>query len=189
MWLLARLRLLLARRPWLYWLAVGLCAGSAWIAIHGAQARVEAELTSWGETITVWVAEGSTEAGASIRAAPHEYPAAVVPPSAITEAPTGVARRSIAGGEIVVEGDLAGDADPPTGWVVLAVAADLAPVLVPGDSVAVMGNGQRLCDGVVTAVETGEQSGGGIEIAVPADCAGTTTTHLTASTVVLARLP
>ena len=189
MWLLARLRLLLARRPWLYWLAVGLCAASAWLTIHGSQARVEAERSSWGSTITVWVAEGSTEAGASIRAAPHEYPAAVVPPSAITEAPTGVARRSIAAGEILVEGDLAGDADPPTGWVVLAVAADLAPVLVPGDSVAVMGNGQRLCDGLVTAVATEAPSGDGIEIAVPANCAGVTTTHLTAATVVLARLP
>ena len=188
MWLLARLRLLLARRPWLYWLAVGLCAGSAWLTIHGSQARVEAERASWGATLTVWVAEGNTAAGASISAAPHEYPAAVVPPSAIAAEPTGVARRSIAAGEILVEGDLAGDADPPTGWVVLALAADLAPVLVPGDSVAVMGNGQRLCDGLVTAVSTGEPSGGGIEIAVPANCAGVTTTHLTAATVVLARL-
>lgn len=189
MWLLARLRLLLARRPWLYWLAVGLCAGSVWLTIHGSQARVEAERGSWGATITVWVAEENTEAGASIRAAPRGYPAAVVPPSAITEAPTGVARRSIADGEIVVEGDLAGDADPPIGWVVLAVAADLAPVLVPGDSVAVMGNGQRLCDGLVTAVATKAPSGERIEIAVPADCAGATTTHLRAATVVLARLP
>ena len=52
----ARVRHVLARRPWLYWLAVLRLAATAGLVVADAAAGVEAARRSWGATRPVVVA-------------------------------------------------------------------------------------------------------------------------------------
>lgn len=54
--LLARLRRLLARRPWLYWAAVGAVALLIGLQVQAALAAVDHARRDWGTPVTVWVA-------------------------------------------------------------------------------------------------------------------------------------
>ena len=67
--LLPRVRLALARRPWLYWLCVAVCAAVVWFSVAAAQERVSAARDSWGTTRTVWVTTGEVAAGEAVVAA------------------------------------------------------------------------------------------------------------------------
>ncbi|MDO8403127.1 MAG: hypothetical protein Q7T27_06490 [Pseudomonas sp.] len=183
MHLLPRLRLELARRPWLYWSFVGLCALVVWLGIGSADAAARHERARWGTTRTVMVATGSVAAGAPIIAEPAQYPVAIVPPSAVRALPaTAVAAHQIAKGEVVVAGAVADGDDVPSGWVVFAVTGTQPPALVPGDAVALFADGAHWCDGIVAAA-TPEQA----DVGVPTECAEALSAHLAAGTVVLAR--
>lgn len=192
--LLPRLRLVLARRPWLYWLCVAVCAAVVWFSITAAQARVTAARDSWGATRTVWVAAGEVGAGAAVVADARQYPLAVVPAGALTSLPAdAVAARSIGTGEVVVADDLAGESLTPDGWVVFAVPADSAPTLVVLDRVVVFGSGRQWCDGVVVAARSAADPGAvdraGVEVAVPPDCAADVSAQLALGATTLARRP
>ena len=181
--LLPRLRLLLARRPWLYWSAVGACAIAVWVSMSAASAGVERERAEWGTTQRVWVTNGAIGAGEPIRASAHEFPVAMVPADAVDVAPTGVAAHALSAGEVVVPGDFAGDRGLlPLEWLVFAVPVDGGPALAPGDSVAVFGSGQHWCDGVTIA--GGEQA---VEVGVAPECAAAVSAQLALGAVTLAR--
>ena len=183
--LLPRLRMLLARRPWLYWLVVGICALAVWLSVASAQAAVTKERAAWGTTRAVWVASGTIAAGDALHAAVLEYPSAMVPAGALSSLPPGaLAARSVADGEVLVAEDLAVDGLVPPGWVVFAVPLDGAPSMRLGDALTVFGSGQAWCDGIAAA--TNDTA---IDVAVPDDCAGAVSAQLALGAVTLARRP
>lgn len=181
--LLPRVRLLLARRPWLYWLLVGLCAAGVWAGVAGAQAQVARARAGWGSTQRVWVAMADVTAGQALQAAARDYPAAMVPPSALTALPAGsLAAQAVAEGEVLVAGDVRDATTVPGGWLAFAIPADGAPALLAGDRVAVFGSGQQWCEGLVAAA--GDAT---FEVAVPPDCAAALSAQLALGAVTLAR--
>jgi len=185
---LARLRLLLARRPWLYWLMVSLLASATWAAVHSAVAAAEAQRSTWGSTVTVWVAMDDLEAGARWATATRNVPRAVVPAAAVTAPPTGLVGRDVGRGEIITTADMASTA-APDGWVALAVPATGAPALAPGSTVVLFGNGVLLCEGKVAAAPPAGRSDGEeqVDVFLPPECAALTAANLQAGAVVLGR--
>ena len=183
--ILPRLRLLFARRPWLYWLIVGMCAVAVWWSVANTQAEVARERDSWGATRNVWVASGPVAAGEVVQATGNDYPIKMVPASAVSSlAADAVAARSITAGAVVVAADVAVDGLVPADWVVFAVPADGAPTLIAGDAVIVFGSGQAWCEGLATTVNDAM-----VEIAVPDDCAAPMSAQLALGAVTLARRP
>ena len=181
---LPRVRLELARRPWLYWLFAGTCAAFAWAAVAGAQSAADRARQQWGTSRTVYVAAHTLAPGEPLAVVRREYPSAMVPQAAIAEAPEGaVVAHPLAHGEIVTANDLAGDTSAPPNWSVFAVDATGAPALVAGDAVGVFGQGALWCDGVVTAVTTDL-----VEVAVPPSCAEAVSAQVAVGGVVLARV-
>jgi hypothetical protein len=188
--LLARCRLALARWPWIHWLVVAVCAAVVWLSVHHAQAAAHAAERRWGTQRTVWVSTADTPAGASLHLVRRHYPIAMVPPSAIVTPPTSpVAARAVTGGVVVVSADLGGLHDPPSGWVVFALPAEGAPTLHPGDPATLFGAGERVCDGVVAAVGSSNDSGTAatVEVAVAPRCAPLVSQQVVAHSIVLAR--
>jgi hypothetical protein len=184
MLLLSRLRLALARRPWLYWLFVACCAAIVWSTLAANRAKLDDQRRRWGETRRVWIASVDIAPGDIVRGVTRDYPIAMVAASAISELPTGViAMTSIAAGEVLVAADIdemVGDG-LPADWVVFALSKDNTPSLHQGDAVAVFGSGQRWCDGVVVAV--GDDT---IDVGVPPTCADAVSVQIAAGAILLA---
>ena len=179
------LRMLFARRPWLYWLIVGMCAVAVWSSVARAQAQVTRERDSWGTTRRVWVVNGPIAAGDRLQATAKNYPIAMVPPSAMSSLPAGaVAARTLAAGEVVVTADIADHGTVPADWVVFAIPADGTPTLIAGDAVTVLGSGQVWCDG--TAAKVSELT---VEVAVPIECAAAMSAQVALDAIILARRP
>ncbi len=183
--ILPRLRMLFARRPWLYWLIVGMCAIAVWLSVASAQAELTQKREAWGSTRDVWVATGPIAAGEVVRATVDEYPSAMVPPSAVPSLPANaVAARSIAAGEVIVAVDVAVTGLVPAEWMVFAVPLDGAPALIRGNQVTVFGSGQQWCEGMAASITESN-----VEIAVPQDCASSVSAQLALGAVTLARHP
>jgi len=186
MLLLPRLRLALARRPWLYWLFVVGCAAIVWSMVSTAQTRLDEQRRQWGETRRVWIAAVDIAPGDLVRSVARDYPMAMVTASAIADEPVGaIATASIAAGEVLVTADVATDPDAslPAGWVVFALSRADTPALRPGTSAVVFGSGQRWCDGIVVAI--GDDR---VELGVPPECADAVSVQVAAGTIVLATL-
>ena len=179
---LARLRRLLARRPWLYWAAVGAVALLIGLQVQAALAAVDHARRDWGTPVTVWVATAPAGRGDPILAEAREYPVAMVPAGALTGAPGGPAARAVETGEILLASAVGAGADVDPAAVVVAVPSSAAPRLVVGDLVTLFGNGAAVCDGTVTAT-----GGDTTEVAVSPSCVATLAGHLLAGTVVVAR--
>ena len=183
MYIVPRLRLLLARRPWLYWSFIALCAIVVWSGVRSATAAAPAQQRGWGESRPVLVVVAAVPAGQPIRASPRHYPLAMVPPSALTALPAGAAAaHDLAPGEIVVTSSVVGAASLPRGWVVFGVPSTDRPMLVVGDDIALFGDGTRWCAGRVTGVFDRT-----VDVAVPAACADSLSALVAAGSVVLAR--
>lgn len=172
MHVVARVRHVLARRPWLYWLAVLLVAAVAATVAAGAGAAVDDARRAWGETRTVVVARvdlapGDPLAGATTT---RSVPVPLIPTSAAGEVPAGaVARQRVAAGEIVVAVDVAASGSPqamiPTGWSAVAVAEAVPTGALVGDRVAAVADGVVLvADGLVIG-----RAGDAVLVAVPED--------------------
>src|SRR5262245_1416387 len=100
----ARLRHVLARRPWLYWLGVLLLAAIAGLLLADAAARVDAARRAWGVTRPVVVAVADVAPGEVLDGVTDvkSLPEPMVPGEAVTELPVrATARQRIAAGEIV----------------------------------------------------------------------------------------
>jgi hypothetical protein len=186
MWLLARLRYTLARRPCLYWLFAGTCALLVAARLHGLEARAEHAEAGWGTSRVVWVNEGDTPAGEPLHPVQRRQPVATVPAAAVATVPRGArAARAVGDGQVLQTADLAGARTPPADWVVLAVPAEHAPSTGPGDGVAVLRGGAFACDGIVAGNGGANAHGDSIEVAMPVGCAAAVSADVSA--VVVAR--
>lgn len=170
MWMLPRLRLAFARRPWSYWLIVAFAATVTWWRIAALHDDAQRARDSWGVATTVWVVSADVDGGEPVRAERRDLPTALVPDVAVRDlADDAVAARDLVTGEVVVPADVVGDHTTPEGWVVVSVAAR-APQLATGDAITVFEGGRMLCDGTASG---GGATDGAVEIAVPAACAAT----------------
>lgn len=147
----ARARLVLARRPWIYWAVVAVLSGLAAATVQGQISSVAAERDRWGATRTVLVATEHHEAGDPVVAAPTALPVAALPDAAIDVLPDGaVVRQRVAAGEVLTELDVTGRSGPATlaepGTVVVALSDPLARDVVIGLSVQVSAGGLVIAD-------------------------------------------
>ncbi len=175
MQIFSHVRMLLARRPWIYWTSVGAVALALALVMHSWVSDLRHQRNSWGTTASVLVASSEIPPGAALDAVvtSRRIPQAAVPPSARSELPDGAtARQAIAVGEIIVEGDLAATTGAlallPSGWLAMAVE-DANPSLVSvGDTAALLASGSILTTQavVVRIIDTG------IVVGVPLDVAG-----------------
>jgi SAF domain len=172
--LVARVRHVLARRPWLYWLAVLLLAAIAGLVVADAAARVDAARRAWGVTRPVVVAVADIAPGdvlddvTDVRALPEP----MVPVDAVSDLPAeATARQRIAAGEILTAHDVAPTAGPrsliPDGWRAVPVAEPVPSGVAVGDDVAMASGGIVVAgEGVVVGTLAD-----GVLVAVPADVA------------------
>jgi len=169
----AKVRRVLARRPWIYWTIVVAVAAAGAIATASVLGAVEDERSRWGETAVVLVATRDVAAGEPLSGltVKRRYPAAMIPPGAITTLePGAAARHGLGAGEIVVDVDVAATTAPrsliPRGWLAVAIVEGVASGATIGDHVVVASEGVRLAgdalivghaDGVtIVAVPDGE---------------------------------
>ena len=169
MHLVASIRWWLARARWPVWAALaGLALTAGWITGRHVTA-LDGARRSWGQARPVWVATVTVEPGQPVRAERRSYPAAVVPPSAVTSlGDTPVAQHRIAAGSMLTGVDLApagAAALIPAGWIAVPVA-DESATFRPGDSVVAFADGHLIATGVVTAVTAQH-----VTLAVPAPSA------------------
>jgi hypothetical protein len=170
----ARLRLVLARSPWLYWAIVATLAGCAGLLVMRAADSVAAARDHWGQARRVLVATREVQPGDPlvIAAELRALPAPMIPVGALTEIDAGaVARQHIATGEVVVAHDQSPTATPqsliPTGWLAAAIAERVPSGARVGDRVIVATGGVVIADeGLVVGLV-----GQGLLVAVPADAA------------------
>jgi hypothetical protein len=142
----ARARLVLARRPWIYWAVVAVLAGLASATVQGQVSSVAAERDRWGVTRTVLVATADLEAGDPVTAASRTLPVAALPDTALDGLPDGaVVRQRVAAGEVLTRVDVSVRAGPATladpGTVVVALSDPLARDITVGLSVQVSADG------------------------------------------------
>ena len=169
---LARLRHLLARRPWLYWLGVGVVALAVGLVAVRAAASVDEARRRWGTTREVAVAVADLAPGDPL--AGHvelrPRPAPMVPAAAVTELVDGArARQHVGLGEILVATDLVASAAPqaliPPGWSAVAVAEAVPSGAAVGDHVAAARGGVVVArEGIVVG-----QRDDAVLVAVPDD--------------------
>jgi hypothetical protein len=171
---LAKVRRVLARRPWIYWTIVAAVAAAGAIATLSALRGVDDERARWGDTDTVLVATRDVAAGEALAVVERRYPVAMIPPAAVESLDIGAAaRHRVAAGEIVVDVDVAASTAPrsliPPGWLGVAVVETVASGATVGDRVVVASEGVRLADDALV-VGRGD---GVVIVAVPADEAPT----------------
>jgi hypothetical protein len=154
---LARLRHVLARRPWLYWLGVAAIAAAIGLIAVRAAASVDEARQRWGTTREVAVAIADLAPGDPLagRVELRSRPLPMVPAAAVTELPDGArARQHVGTGEILVTPDLVASAAPqaliPTGWSAVAIAEAVPSGAAVGDDVAAASGGVVVAqDGIV----------------------------------------
>ena len=160
--LFPRLRLLLARRPWMYWSAVGVLAIFIGASAASALAGVDTQRRSWGQTAQVVVANAPITPGIALGPLVRTtaMPLAMVPASALDALPpSAIAVQRIAAGEIVVAGDIAVTTGPaallPVGWLAITVETSVTGLFQLGDHLVVFAFGQVVADSAVV-VSVGE---------------------------------
>lgn len=189
---LARARHLLARRPWLYWLAVGLLAGTAAFAVLAVVGDLDAARRAWGDDRPVLVAMGEIEPGEPLqgRVEVRSRPGPAVPPSALSALPAGAtARQHVAAGEAIVALDVAAGPGPqaliPEGWLAVAVREVVPTGVAAGDRVGAVSGGVVLADDGVVVDATAEA----VLVAVPAADAPTVAAAATSGDLALLVVP
>ena len=169
MHVLARVRMLLARRPWIYWLAVAAVAAAVGLGTARALAGIDAARLAWGQQATVWVATADIEPGQPIQAQQRQVPRAVVPTTAVGGAPSdAIARQWIAAGEIITTDDVSASGTAgliPEGWVAFSVPSPGGQFRT-GDHLRVYSGDVLVATGLV--VDTGDDD---LMVAIP-DAAG-----------------
>lgn len=168
---LAQLRRLVARRPWLYWAAVGALALLVGVLVSQATSQVEAAKEAWGETRGALVAIAEVQPGEPVAGATElrQLPTPMVPEGAVSELePGATATQRIAPGEIVMAHDVAATSGPqtliPDGWLAVSIAEPVPTGVRTGDDVSVASAGVVLADDAVVVGVVGES----VLVAVPA---------------------
>lgn len=158
-----RIRYLLARYPWAYWLLVLAVAAGAGSAVSGVVERATASARELGETVSVPVAARDVSMGAILSdddVAWRSLPAAVLPVGSLAEVPVGrTALVPLVAGEPLLASKLAPDgvhgvaALVPAGARAVAVpVGDAMPPLQRGDRVDVLASSVVAADAVVLDV-------------------------------------
>jgi hypothetical protein len=173
-----RMRMLLARRPWLYWSLVGIIAIAAGVAVMSAMGDVRRRRDAWGSATTVFVTTRDVAVGESLSGAvaSREVPDAIVPPAALTEVPPlATATQRLAAGEIVVDIDVIDEPGPlalvPDGWVAIDVPRNddpldtSLPLFDAGDSAVVLADGSIVAERAIIV----DVAADGVAVAVPLD--------------------
>ena len=183
----ARIRLVMARHPWIYWTVIAVIAGGVAMGTGRAMAGVDAQRRSWGEQTTVWVTPRAIEPGQPIGASARLVPLTMVPAGAVEVAPDhAVARQRIGAGEIITDIDVAASGPAgliPDGWLAFAVPMPTGHWAV-GDHVRVYAADQFVAAGVV--VDQGDSES---MVAIPVESAPAMASALQADTVTLALTP
>ncbi len=187
MHLLAAVRLMVARHPWIYWLAIAIVAAAVAVGAASSLAGVDAARRAWGQQSRVWITTSAIEPGQPIAASAHDVPVAVVPIGATRESPAGaIARQRMGPGEIVTTDDVSARGSAgliPTGWVAFAVPVP-GEHLATGDHLEVYSGDQLVAAGVVV-----DESDSELMIAIPATAAPAMSAALLADSVTLALTP
>jgi hypothetical protein len=147
----ARARLVLARRPWVYWALVAALAALAAATVHGETSSIAAERDRWGSTRTVLVARDQHEPGDPVAADLVALPIAAVPDDALTHAPSDArVRQRVAVGEVLTGLDVTARSGPAAlaepGTVVVALSDPLARDVTTGLDVQVAAEGLVIAD-------------------------------------------
>jgi hypothetical protein len=169
--LAARLRVVLARSPWLYWTIVAGLAACAGLLVMRAADSAAAARDEWGETQRVLVAARDVAPGDAVAAAAEirTLPTAMVPAGALGDVDAAaVARQRIAVGEVIVAHDVSPASAPqsliPDGWLAAAIAEPVPSGARIGDRVAVATGGVVVAERGVVVGRVGEA----LVVAVPA---------------------
>ena len=184
-------RRLLARRPWVYWVACFAVAAAVATLVGGHVARLDEARRSWEATELVLVATTDHLPGDLLQADLVKIPLAVVPPDAVgsTGADAGsepMVRQRLTIGEVVVAADLAAPGGPAAladpGMLVVGITDPLARGVRVGLDVQVVSEGVVLADGARVVGLADEV----IYVAVEARAAATVATaaHDTAASIV-----
>ena len=189
-----RLRVFMARRPWLHWILVALLAAGIGAIVAAELADVRRQRDSWGKTIDVIVAERDVSPGEPMVGAfvVRTVPVGLAPSTVLTGVPgAATATQEISRGEMIVEADIAPERSQlallPPHWLAIRVvgesaqAASVSPMpstaeqaqaqaqamFIVGDAAAVLADGAIIApDAIVLAVESGV-----VVIGVPSDVA------------------
>ena len=105
----ARVRHVLARRPWLYWLAVLVLAATAGLVVADAAAGVEAARRSWGDTApsSLPLSTSPLVSSSPTTSRSGRRPEPMVPARAVSALPSrATARQRIAAGEMIMAHDV-----------------------------------------------------------------------------------
>lgn len=187
MHLLASVRLMVARHPWIYWMAIAIVAGVVAVGSVSALAGVDAARRSWGQQSTVWIASSTIETGQPITAGARDVPMAIVPIGAVLADPVGaIARQRIGPGEIVTSDDVSTTGSAgliPDGWVAFAVPAS-SEHFAAGDRVVVYSGDALVAAGLV--INDGESA---LMVAIPTTAGPTMAAAVLADAVTLALTP
>ncbi len=169
-----RVRILLARRPWIYWTAISVVAVVVGVSVAGLLSDIRRARESWGETTTALVAVTLVEAGEVISDSyeAREVPLAMVPPAALTSMPPGaIATQKISVGEIVLTSDVDHGAGPlallPSGWLAMSVQMSVDDTFVAGAPAVIVAAGSTIAPNAVIVRIVAD----GLIIGVPADVA------------------
>lgn len=158
MHVVARTRFVLARRPWLYWLAVAGLAALAALTVHGRLTTLDDAEHAWGDTHTVLVATHALEPGDLIDVRSVDLPLAAVPSDALDQLPADARLlQRVAEGEVVTALDVTAQRGPAAGarpgTIVVGLTDPLSRSVTIGLSVRVVADGLVLAaNGTVVEV-------------------------------------
>lgn len=153
----ARARLLLARRPWLYWSAVVTIAALLASFVHQHTQALDDARREWGETKLVLVAREPLTPSGPILVDEARLPIAAISPDALSELPAGARlRHHIARGDVLTTLDVASRPGPAAraeaGTVVVGLTDPLGAYATIGAPVQVAADG-LLLSGAATVVD------------------------------------
>jgi hypothetical protein len=151
MHVVARARLVLARRPWVYWTIVAALASMFAVVVDEHLTSLDDARHSWGATRSVLVAERRLAPGDAMAARLVDLPLAAIPPGALGELPDGARLHQRVGeGEVVTELDITALPGPAgrarAGTVVVALSDPLSRGVTIGLSVQVAADGVVLAE-------------------------------------------
>jgi len=167
-----RVRRLVARRPWLRWVPITVCALGFTASVVSHRDDVERARDAWGDQVEVWVADAELDPGRPVVARSRRMPLAVVPAGAVDDDPDGaIARQRVGPGEIITATDLARGSPPgslmPNGWLAVPVDESTPAGAQVGDRVRLAADGVTIADDAIVVAMVDEVP----LVAVPADLA------------------
>jgi hypothetical protein len=144
-------RLVLARHPWIRWLAVGVVAAAAGASVHAQLQSIEAARAQWTDQQRVPVATAAASPGDELSWEWRNIPAVGVPDGVARDIFEGIiARQRVGTGEIIVDADLTVGSGPAagaaSGHVVVPVSDPLVTDPSVGIDVAIYSDGLVLAD-------------------------------------------